>query len=67
MASTVPPCGRGSVQPLWDSTRGKYVEVECPQHHHPSALRNRVQDALARSGPASAPPAAGLEKSASEM
>ena len=42
MASTVPPCGRGSVQPLWDSTKGKYVEVECPQHHHPSALRNRV-------------------------
>ena len=31
MASTVPPCGRGSVQPLWDSTKGKYVEVECPQ------------------------------------
>ena len=30
MASTVPPCGRGSVQPLWDSTKGKYVEVECP-------------------------------------
>ena len=42
MASTVPPCGRGSVQPLWDSTKGRYVEVECPQHHHPSALRNRV-------------------------
>ena len=30
MASTVPPCGRGSVQPLWDSTKGRYVEVECP-------------------------------------
>ena len=27
MGSTVPPCGRGSVQPLWDSTKGRYVKT----------------------------------------
>ncbi len=41
MASTVPPCGRGSVQPLWDSTKGRYVEVECPHASRVERLQMR--------------------------